>query len=54
VPMSQSGNTWTASWESRVAQPGPAYWTVVSSGAAGPYTREDGMIKLTANPSNPD
>jgi hypothetical protein len=54
IAMTGVGNLWTASWESSVAKPGPAYWSVISSGAAGPYTREDGMIKLTANPANPD
>lgn len=54
ISMTQAGNTWSASWESSVAKPGPVYWTVVSSGAVSPFTREDGQIKLTANPANPD
>jgi hypothetical protein len=53
IAMTKTGNEWTASWESSVARPGPVHWTVVSSGTS-PYTREDGMIKLTASPSNPD
>jgi hypothetical protein len=53
VTMTQVGSAWTASWQSYVARPGTAFWTVVSSGTS-PYTREDGQLKLTANPANPD
>jgi hypothetical protein len=53
IVMTQVVNDWTASWESKMARPGPVHWTVVSSGSS-PYSREDGQIKLTANPANPD
>jgi hypothetical protein len=49
--MVNSAGSWTATWDSSVAEPGIVYW---SSRASSPSGAEDGSFELEANPANPE
>ncbi len=46
-----SDGNFTADWSTVVAAPGRAFWSVRASD---PDAAEDGVIKIKANPANPD
>jgi hypothetical protein len=51
IVMVNSAGSWTATWESSVAEPGIVYW---SARASSPSGAEDGSFELDANPANPE
>jgi hypothetical protein len=55
VTMTQSAGDdhWEALWQSEVSAPGDIAWTIEATDGDERLTRKDGMIKLTANRSNP-
>jgi len=51
VPLVQSGNTWTASWDSSVADGGRADWHIRSAGTN--KAAMEGSLSLKTNLANP-
>lgn len=51
VALAQSGNTWTASWGSSVADGGPADWHIRSAGSS--KAAMEGRLILKTNLANP-
>lgn len=51
IPLSPSGGTWTATWDSRGARHGKVYGHVRSS-APLPLGADDFVFQLVANPAN--
>lgn len=51
VPPTPPATNWTCQWDSRPAQAGPTFWSVMS-GTPIPIAVEDGYFVLTANPAN--
>lgn len=51
VALVQSGNTWTASWGSSVADGGPADWHIRSAGSN--KAAMEGRLLLKTNLANP-
>lgn len=47
IAMTQSGNTWTATWGSGVAAAGLSSWTISASGNASPSSG-NGTLRLKA------
>ncbi|MFA5058724.1 MAG: hypothetical protein WC485_11465 [Opitutaceae bacterium] len=51
LPMVNDDGTWTAAWDSSVADVGTVYWHTQSTGS--PAAAEDGSFAISANVSNP-
>jgi hypothetical protein len=53
LPLAQSGNDWTAQWDSGVSKPGTVAWSAHTK-ATTPAAAVDGTFEVTANPANPE
>lgn len=51
VTLTASGDVWTGTWDSSVADAGTVYWHTQSSGS--PSGADDGSFTLSANAANP-
>src|SRR5512146_1122345 len=51
LSMTNSGGTWTADWDSSVADAGNVDWHTQSTGS--PSAADDGSFTLSANAANP-
>jgi hypothetical protein len=49
IDMTQSGNVWTALWDSFGVPAGAVYWSVQ---AINPHSTDEGYFTLSANPAN--
>ncbi len=51
IPMTRNGDTWTARWDSSVAEAGKVYWHIRAG--SDPKSAGEGAFLLTANAANP-
>jgi hypothetical protein len=53
IALTQSGNDWTAQWDSGLSKPGTVSWSAHTK-ATTPAAATDGTFEVTANPANPE
>lgn len=53
LALTQSGNDWTAQWDSGVSKPGTVSWSAQTK-ATTPAAAVDGTFEVTANSANPE